>query len=200
MTNHPMQIVSGRVAAASQKSVVIEVYSQNLGWTTDQNEEVTLRLDSVDIPFMLKTRKTRSIFIAKDDQLDIVYVEHPDRLAIYGIRNVTDGSVYLVRTAKAASARADIVVTIACLVIVGICCGIVGLVAGSTDGLLDLSIVFGGTVIGLFVLSAILRSLFGLIAWPDIRRLAQPGGKHEMNAARKALAIAPKEGRHIRFL
>ncbi|CAE6763662.1 hypothetical protein [Paraburkholderia haematera] len=66
--------------------------------------------------------------------------------------------------------------------------------------MLDLYLEISGTAVGLCVLSAILRSLFGLIVWPDIRRLVQPGGKHEMNAAWKALALEPKEGRNLRFL
>ncbi|WP_185646389.1 hypothetical protein [Burkholderia sp. Bp9143] len=55
-------------------------------------------------------------------------------------------------------------------------------------------------MIGFFVASTILRSVFGLIVWPEIRRLKQPGGKREMNAARNALSLTPEDMPRIRFI
>ncbi|WP_269503552.1 hypothetical protein [Burkholderia sp. IMCC1007] len=39
-----------------------------------------------------------------------------------------------------------------------------------------------------------------VIAWPEIRRLKQPGGKREMTAARNALSLAPQALPHIRYI
>ncbi|KVT03821.1 hypothetical protein WT24_25750 [Burkholderia sp. MSMB1078WGS] len=120
-------------------------------------------------------------------------------MAVYGIRNTTDGSIYLVRPAKVAAARTDMFVTLFIFVAVMLASGIMSAVA-RTNGIVDAIAWFGAGTIGLFVLSTILRTVFGLIAWPEIRRLAQPGGKREMNAAKRALSLANTEARNIRFL
>ncbi|KHL17384.1 hypothetical protein WR30_33310 [Burkholderia contaminans FFH2055] len=119
---------------------------------------------------------------------------------MYAIRNATDGSVYLVRTAKVAAARMDIVVTIGMLVAMAITIGLVSATERSTDSVLEISTWFGGAAIALFLLSTILRTVFGAILWPEIRRLRQPGGKREMNAARHALSLSNEETSHIRFI
>ncbi|KWE55890.1 hypothetical protein WT53_24265 [Burkholderia sp. MSMB2157WGS] len=121
-------------------------------------------------------------------------------MAVYGIRNTTDGSIYLVRPAKVAAARTDMFVTLFTLVALVFVCGIMSTTVRSTDGIVDAMAWFGAGTIGLFVLSTILRTVFDLIAWPEIRRLAQPGGKREMNAAKRALSLANTETRNIRFL
>lgn len=200
MTDHVMQIISGRVTGVSQKSNVIDVYSQNVGWTTEQNEEIALRLDSEALPLILKTDSTRDIFVAKDDRVEIACIKQADRLAIFGIRNATDDSVYLVRTSKVSGARIDLMVLVAVVLVSAICCGIVGVVARSLDHMLDIYLDFVGVGVGLYVLSTVLRSVFGFVIWPGIRKLAQPGGRREMIAAKKALALSSTEDRNIRYL
>ncbi len=200
MTDRVMQIATGAVTSVSQNTIRTKVWSNNLGWTTQGIEEIVLQLDTFDAPLTVRTDSARSLFIGAGDRLNVAYVRSPDRAAIYGIRNVTDGSVYLVRTAEVAGARTDIFVTIAILVAMAFVTGIMSALQRSTDGMLDMVAWFGSTAIGLFVLSTILRTMFGVIAWPEIRRLTQPGGKREMNAARHALSLTHDDTPNIRFL
>lgn len=127
-----MQFTSGTVISASQKSIVINVWSPNVGPTTDRNEEITLRLDSIERPLILKTSNTHELFIAKDDRLDVACVEYPDRLAVVGIRNVTDGSEYLVRTANVIGVRRDIYTAIFGAITWAFCVSLVCFVQRST--------------------------------------------------------------------
>ncbi len=200
MTDRSMRIASGSVMSVSQKTINTKVWSNNLGWTTQSIEEIALRLDAFDAPLTLRTSGTRNLFLVAGDQLNVAYAEGLDSLAIYGIRNVTDGSVYLVRPARVAGARTDVAVTIGALICLTLVTGILSAVQRSTDGMLDIFAWFGAAVIGFFVASTILRSVFGLIVWPEIRRLKQPGGKREMNAARNALSLAPEDTPRIRFI
>ncbi|CAB3752673.1 hypothetical protein B7G54_20380 [Burkholderia puraquae] len=200
MSDRTMQIASGCVTSVSQKTISTKVWSNNLGTTTQSIEEIALQLDTVDAPLTLRTDSTRSVFIVAGDRLTVAYTQGRDRRAIYAIRNATDGSVYLVRTAKAAAARTDVVVTIGMLVAMAITVGLVSAMERSTDSALEISTWFGGAAIALFLLSTILRTVFGIIIWPEIRRLRQPGGKREMNAARSALSLSNEETPHIRFI
>ncbi len=200
MTLGTVKTVSGHVVSASQKPIVIEVWSPNLGPTTDQDEQITVQLDSIDRPLILKTSKTRELFIGAGDRLDVAYVELPDRLAVLGIRNVKDGSVYLVRTADVVSARREGYITIFTLIVFAIASGAAALIKRSADLFVDVFALGASVAVGLGVVSAIARVLFGRSVWPDIRKLVQPGGKREMNAARKVLALKPEERRAIRFL
>jgi hypothetical protein len=200
MTDHTMQIATGCVTSVSQKTISTKVWSNNLGMTTQSIEEIVLQLDTVDAPLTLRTDSTRSVFIVAGDQLTVAYAQSQDRRAIYAIRNVTDGSVYLVRTAKVAAARIDVVATIGMLVAMAITVGLVSAMERSTDSVLEISTWFGGAAIAFFLLSTILRTVFGAIVWPEIRRLKQPGGKREMNAARSALSLANEETPNIRFI
>ncbi|EMN5129308.1 hypothetical protein RVV79_002405 [Burkholderia contaminans] len=200
MSDRTMQIASGCVTSVSQNSISTKVWSNNLGMTTQSIEEIALQIDTVDAPLTLRTDSTRSVFIVAGDRLTVAYTQDRDRRAIYAIRNATDGSVYLVRTAKVAAARMDIVVTIGMLVAMAITIGLVSATERSTDSVLEISTWFGGAAIALFLLSTILRTVFGAILWPEIRRLRQPGGKREMNAARHALSLSNEETSHIRFI
>ncbi|KVF23058.1 hypothetical protein WJ06_08730 [Burkholderia cepacia] len=119
---------------------------------------------------------------------------------MYGIHNATDASVYLIRPAKVAAARIDVFATLLLLVASVFILGIMSAVSRSLDGMLDTFAWFAGGAIGFFLLSTILRTVFGVIVWPEIRRLRQPGGKREMNAARQALSIANDDTPNIRFL
>ncbi|WP_082742319.1 hypothetical protein [Burkholderia sp. MSMB1078WGS] len=199
MTDRSLRIASGCVTSVGQKTTSTKVWSNNLGWTTQGIEEISLQLDACDAPLVLRTSGARRLFVVAGDRLDVAYVEDRDRLAVYGIRNTTDGSIYLVRPAKVAAARTDMFVTLFIFVAVMLASGIMSAVA-RTNGIVDAIAWFGAGTIGLFVLSTILRTVFGLIAWPEIRRLAQPGGKREMNAAKRALSLANTEARNIRFL
>ncbi|WP_175965829.1 hypothetical protein [Burkholderia sp. BCC0322] len=200
MTDRTMQIASGRVTSVSQQTISTEVWSNNLGWTRQSIEEIALQLDTHDAPLTVRTSGTRNLFIVAGDRLTVAYAPNQDRRAIYGIRNTTDGSVYLVRTAKVASGRTDVFVTIGLLVALAFIGGIMCAVSRSTSGMLDAFAWFASGAIGLFVLSTLLRIVFGVIVWPEIRRLAQPGGKREMNAARHALSLAKEDTPHIRFI
>lgn len=200
MTNHDMQTVSGRVTAIGQQSIETKVWSNNLGATTQSIEEITLRLDSLASPLVFRTNRTTRLFIADGDRLNVAYADDQGRRIVYGIRNVTDGSAYLLRPAKVAGARADLFVMLICVVAAAVVSGIVSVVTLSMDSMFDVFALISASVIGLCVLSAILRSLFGVIVWPEIRRLAQPGGKREMNAAAQALSLTQEEARHVRFI
>ena len=90
--------------------------------------------------------------------------------------------------------------TICVPVAVAFVIGLMSAPARSTDGMLDMFASFGGTAIGFLVLGTILRSGFGMIVWPEIRRLNQPGAKPETTAASHALSLAPEETPHIRFI
>lgn len=200
MTDRTMQVASGRVTSVSQKTLRTKVWSNNLGMTTQSIEEIALQLDTVDAPLTLRTDGTRNLFIGAGDRLTVAYAQGQDQRAIYGVRNETDGSVYLVRPAKVVGARTDAIAILGLLVCIPLVIGIMASVERRTDMIVEMFAWFGGTAIGLFALSTILRSAFGLIAWPEIRRLRQPGGKREMTAASNALSLAPDETPHIRFI
>jgi hypothetical protein len=190
MMNSPMKANAGQVVEASQKPIIIRVFSKNGGWTTEQTEEITLRLDSLDLPLVFRTKETGSIFIAEGDRVEVASMERPDHLALYGLRNVTDGSTYLVRPAKIASARIELSVVVAGLLLTGLVIGAMTMMKLGTDGLLKVYGQFAGVAFGLLLLSAFLRSVFGWIAFPEIRKLVQPGGRREVNAAKRALGLA----------
>ncbi|MCA3857387.1 MAG: hypothetical protein IOB81_01985, partial [Burkholderia sp.] len=179
MTNHAMQTLSGRVTAIGQQSIETKVWSNNLGATTQSIEEITLQLDSIDSPLVFRTNRTTRLFIAHGDQVKVACAGDQDRQIVYGIRNVTDGSAYLLRPAKVASARIDLAVMLGCVVAAAVVSGIVSAVTLSTESMLDVFALISACAIGLCVLSATLRTLFGVILWPEIRKLAQPGGKRE---------------------
>ena len=200
MTSATVQIVSGAVMSVSQELVVIDVWSPNIGPTTDQNEQITFRLDSTELPLILKTGTARELFVATGDRLDVACIEFPDRLAILAIRNVSDGSVYMVRTANVVSARREAYTTIFMVVASGVASGVIGFVQSSADVVVNSFVIGAAVSVGLGAVSAIVRSLSGWSVWPDIRKLMQPGGKREMEAARQALALEPNEGRAIRLL
>ncbi|CAB3663128.1 hypothetical protein [Trinickia soli] len=200
MTIDTVQIISGGVISASQKPIVIDVWSPNLGPTTDQDEQITVRLDSIDRPLILKTGTTRELFIGTGDRLDVAYIELPDRLAILGIRNVKDGSVYLVRTADVVSARREIYTTLSAQIVCAIVAGLMGFVKRSIHVVVEPLLLGVAVCAGLGAVSAIVRTVSGRSVWPDVRKLVQPGGKREMDAARKALVLEPDEVRAIRFL
>jgi hypothetical protein len=195
-----MQIVSGAVISVSQKRVEIDVWSPNIGRTTDQNEQITFRLDAIDLPLILKTGKTHELFVAHGDRLDVACIECSDHLAILGIRNVNDGSIYMVRTANVVSVRREIYMSIFAVIAFGIASGVIGLAQRSMHAAVDLFLIGAAVSVGFGAVSAIVRLLSGWSVWPDLRKLVQPGGKREMDAARLALALEPKEGRAIRFL
>ncbi|NTY38997.1 hypothetical protein [Burkholderia diffusa] len=200
MTNHAMQIASGGVTAIGQQSIETKVWSNNLGATTQSIEEITLQLDSLASPLVFRTNRTTRLFLADGDRLNVAYADGQGRQIVYGIRNMTDGSAYLLRPAKVAGARTDLVVMLICVVAAAVVSGIVSAVTLSTESMFDVFALISASAIGLCVLSAILRVLFGVIVWPEIRRLAQPGGKHEMKAATQALSLTPEETRHVRFI
>lgn len=200
MTRGTVQTVSGAVTSVSQKLVEIDVWSPNMGPTTDQNDQITFRLDAIDLPLILKTGKTRELFVANGDRLDVAYIECSDRLAILGIRNVNDGSVYMVRTANVVSVRREIYMSIFAVIAFGIASGVIGLAQRSAHAAVDSFLIGAAVSVGFGAVSVIVRSLSGRSVWPDIRKLVQPGGKREMDAARQALAPEPKEERAIRFL
>lgn len=200
MMRATVQLVSGSVVSVSQTPIVIDVWSPNLGPTTDEIEQITFRLDSVDLPLILKAGKTREFFVANGDRLDVACIPFPDRLAILGIRNANDGSLYMVRTANVVSARREIYTTIGAVLVWGIASAVIGFVQRSTHLIVDSFVIGGAVSVGLGAVSAIVRLLFGWSVWPDIRKLVQPGGKLEMDAARQALALQPRERCAIRFL
>ncbi|WP_175917598.1 hypothetical protein [Burkholderia pyrrocinia] len=200
MTNHAMQTASGRVTAIGQQSIETKVWSNNLGATTQSIEEITLQLDSLASPLVFRTNRTTRLFLADGDRLNVAYADGQGRQIVYGIRNMTDGSAYLLRPAKVAGARTDLVVMLICVVAAAVVSGIVSAVTLSTESMFDVFALISASAIGLCVLSAILRVLFGVIMWPEIRRLAQPGGKREMKAATQALSLTPEETRHVRFI
>ncbi|HEY3536718.1 MAG TPA: hypothetical protein VGL01_04750 [Trinickia sp.] len=200
MTYGAVQTVSGAVISVSQKPIVIDVWSPNIGPTTDQVEQITFRLDSIDLPLILRTGKTRELFVANGDRLHVACIAFPDRLAILGIRNVNDGSVYMVRTANVVSTRREIYTAIFAVVVWGMASAVIGFVQRSTHLAVDSFLIGAAVSVGFGAVSTIVRSLFGWSVWPDIRKLVQPGGKHEMHAAGQALGLGPKEERTIRFL
>jgi hypothetical protein len=200
MMRATVRLVSGPVVSVSQQPIVIDVWSPNLGPTTDRIEQITFRLDAIELPLILKTDKIRALFVANGDRLDVACIEFPDRLAILGIRNANDGSLYLVRTADVVSARREIYTATGAVLVWAVAAGVIGFVQRSTHQIVDSFLIGAAVSVGFGVVSAIVRLLFGRSVWPDIRKLVQPGGKREMDAAREALALQPGERCAIRFL
>ncbi|HDR9473766.1 hypothetical protein BMD20_03290 [Burkholderia multivorans] len=116
------------------------------------------------------------------------------------MHNPTDGSIYLVRAARTQNARTDLTVTIGALIAFAFVIGIMSAVQRSTDGMLAVFAWRAAATLGLYGLSTVLRSLFGFVMWPDIRRFKHPAGRREVGAAKAALTLAPEEATRIRFL
>ncbi|WP_254208892.1 hypothetical protein [Burkholderia multivorans] len=116
------------------------------------------------------------------------------------MRDLTDGSIYLVRPARIQSARTDLTVTIGAPIAFAFVIGIMSVVQRSTHGMLAVFAWCAAAAIGLYWLSTVLRLLSGFALWPDIRRLEPPGGRREVGAAKATLTLAPEEAARIRFL
>lgn len=200
MTKPSMQVVKGRVKSASQKLIETRGSDANGGTTTYDSQSIALRLDGQPLALMLNTTKAADIFVGHDDELDVACLPFADRLEIYGIRNRTDGSVYLARTAHVASARWERL-GFAIMLPTALIAALIGHFNGV--GRVESLWVFLGLGLGFPALvrlvSAIAR-LFGFVAMPEARGHAQPGGHREMRAAREALAITQDEQDRIRFV
>ena len=107
--------------------------------------------------------------IEKGDELEVACLEFADRLEIYGIRNHTDGSVYLARTALVASARWELacvpILLGASLLLAGICYAL-GMDPGTV---VEWSLILGiAAPACILVLGAIAR-VFGWVLMPEVR-------------------------------
>jgi hypothetical protein len=163
------------------------------------SQYVVLVLDGVDTPLTLNSFDPCTLFIAEGDALEVAGIRRGNRVDIYGIRNLTDGSVYLVRPAEMVSRFGSYFVA-------GVCafaaCGTSVMVAwnGERDPVAYLQ------VIG--IAAAIASVPFGL-GWLG-RRLgysnraveshAQSGGTLEMIDTQSTLRLTPDELKRIRRL
>ncbi|MGF6649430.1 hypothetical protein [Paraburkholderia sp. GAS82] len=200
MMKRALRVVSGSVLSVSQKSIITDGFSTNGAPVKFDSEGIALRLDLVQMPLTVNTTRASDIFIAAGDKLDVACFEEPDRLQIYGIRNNTDGSVYLARTAQVASARWE-VASVPLLLGASLIMAAIGHFFGlDRDFLLKGVLLFGVLPPAVICTIGAVARLFGHAAMPEIRGHAQPGGRHEMIAARQALAITQEERRYVRFI
>lgn len=195
-----MKVVSGRMVSISQRTITTTRASFNEDGgvaTSDENSEyIEIKLDTHDKPFVINSNRSSDLFIGKDDALDMAGVCQGGHVDIYGIRNVTDGSVYIVRPEKVENRSATYAITgVSALVSLGV----IGMMA--FDGVRDLTAYLSVVVCGLFVL-AMIYCIFSLRRWgvignERIGKHTQKGDAQEMECARFALQLTIDERRRI---
>lgn len=195
-----MQVVSGRVVSVSQRTVSTEhvnVTPSGGVSTSEQNSEyIEINLDTHHEPFAVNSNGSRNFFIGSDDVLDIAGIWQGSHIDIYGIRNVTDGSVYVVRPERVESR--SISYTVAAFV------GLLGCGAAAwfaIDGERDPGVYFSLIMMTLLA-AAGAYCIFSLRRWgvfsnAIIREHTQEGDKKEMKQAQAELRLTREERSRI---
>ena len=198
-----MQIVSGTLCAIAQGTKTTEhinvTESGGVSTSDEHSERIEIRLDSCEVPCVIQTNRSSDLFIGKEDVLDIAGIWRGSHIEIYGIRNRTDGSLYLVQPDAVESRKATLAVT-----------GLVGLgfpvmiIAMAIHGERDIGVYVAMTIAGAAIV-AIFYTLFSLARWglfsnARISEHTQSGGRREMEQAIDALRITSDERQRITTL
>jgi VIT1/CCC1 family predicted Fe2+/Mn2+ transporter len=198
-----MQIVSGRFCAIAQDTNTTEHIniSENGGVSTsdEHSERIEIQLDSCEVPCVIQTNRSSDLFIGKEDVLDVAGIWRSTHVEIYGIRNRTDGSLYLAQPDAVESRKATL--TIAGLVGVAF---LVVMVAMIMHGERDIGVYVTMTIVGAAIVG-IFYTLFSLGRWglfsnTRVSEHTQSGGRREMEQAIDALRIKSDERHRITTL
>ncbi len=93
-----MRHCRGRIdGVATERQTTEGLLSTDLPISVTLNSDLlTLRLDGQAQPFVLQTLDAARLFVAAGDEVEIAGVPQSGGVLIYGVRNLTDGVVYLV--------------------------------------------------------------------------------------------------------
>lgn len=195
-----MQVVSGQlrmIAQATNTTAHINASDSGGVSTSDEHSErIEIRLDSCDVPCVIHTNRCADLFIGEHDALDIAGIWRSTHIDIYGIRNRTDGSLYLAQPDAVASRKASLTITgFSGVALLAMLAGIV--IHGERDiGVLITLTIACAAIVGI-IYAVFSLSRWGLFDNARIREHTQRGGHDEMKLADAALGITADERHRI---
>ncbi|MFJ1300663.1 hypothetical protein ACILG0_11895 [Pseudomonadota bacterium AL_CKDN230030165-1A_HGKHYDSX7] len=148
-----------------------------------------LHLEDEPRPFSLTSMEAHRLMLSRGDELEIAGVPFKDHhIVVYGVRNLTDGSTYLVLPSDAAQ-RGALHWVSALFISIGIFVSMIAWFKGVRDPKIYLGpvLVCGGIAGGMYLLTWLTRRSFLL----NIRFAAhhQEGGHAERDAAARVLGV-----------
>jgi hypothetical protein len=191
-----MQIVSGRVVSTKQHTVTTEeIFFTNSGAMRQSevgSEYVDIFVDTHNEPFSINTSNSRNFFIGKGDLLDIACIWRSTYTDIYGIRNLTDGSVYIARPEAVESRSFSYTATWGSALI---CCMAMAsmVIEGVRDPVAYLVALIMSPFFILMVFCIYSLRRWGLLSNEIAGAHTQEGGEEEMKLAQEMLKVAPEE-------
>ena len=193
MSRRPIQRVSIPMQVASGRLRSIEPQKQHSARRRERGAPLLhLRLDIAGSPPLAFTlpASENHVSAAKGDLLEIAYVDYPRYRKIYGLRNRTRQTVHLAALARPITPFAGL-----CMALLLLGLGGVGAYAMTTASGLDETVVLP--------MAVLLLTLNMLVIWLGYDRYVpgspQPGGRHHLKAACKALGLSRKEIRSVRM-
>ncbi|WP_321886995.1 hypothetical protein [Paraburkholderia bannensis] len=194
-----MQVVSGKLHSIAQEMKTTEHInvseSGSVSSSDEHSERIEIRLDSCEVPCVIQTSRCSDLFIGEDDALDIAGIWRSTHIDIYGIRNLTDGSLYLAQPDAVESRKVSL--TMAALFGMVFLVMMVALaIHGERDpGAYAALTMVGAVIVGILYILFSLRR-WGLFGNSRISEHTQSGGRHELMQAHGALRITSGE-RHL---
>lgn len=195
-----MQVASGRVVFVKHRTVTtdeVSVTANGAVATSEQKSQyIEIQLDTHHEPFAINTTRNADFFIGEGDEVNIAGIWQGSHIDIYGIRNATDGSIYVARPERVESR--SISYGASGLMALG-CLGCI--VWFAVDEGLDLAtlayLVFLSVLItaGVFCIFSLRR--WGVFSNDIISEHTQAGDKEEMERAQSELRLTRDERRRI---
>ncbi|WP_141217675.1 hypothetical protein [Bordetella genomosp. 4] len=193
MSRRPIQLVSIPMQVASGHLRSIEPQTPGRARRREQGAPLLhLRVDVAgksQLAFTLPASGNQ-VPAAIGDLLEIAYIDYPGHRKIYGLRNRTRQTVHLAAAAKPVTPFAALCMA---LLLVGL--GGVGAYAMTAAN--------GRGEAVIVPMAALLFALNLLVIWLGydsyVPGTPQPGGRHHLKAACKALALSRKEMRSVRM-
>jgi hypothetical protein len=191
-----MQVVSGRLISTRQHTVTTEeTFLTNSGAMRQSevgSECVDVFIDNHNEPFSINTGNSRDFFMGKGDLLDIACIWRSTYTDIYGIRNLTDGSIYIARPEAVESRSFSYTATWGSALI---CCIVMGLmvIEGVRDPVAYLVALIMSPFFVLMTFCIFSLRRWGLLSNEIVSAHAQEGGEEEMKLAQDMLKVTREE-------
>lgn len=191
-----MQVISGRVISVKQNTVTTEeTFVTNSGAMRQSevgSEYVDIFVDTHDEPFSINTGNSRNFFIGKGDLLDVACIWRSTYTDIYGIRNLTDGSIYIARPESVESRSFSYTATWGSAII---CCMAMGLmvIEGVRDPVAYLLALIMSPFFVLMTFCIFSLRRWGLLSNEIASAHTQEGGEEEMKLAQDMLKVTREE-------